>query len=41
MKINVFKNRHYIALIPSINIYAGWWLVEIAWLNVGINIKFI
>lgn len=40
MKVSVFKNRHFVAIIPSINIYSGWWLIEIIWLNFGINIKY-
>lgn len=40
MKISVFKNRYFFALIPSINLYKGWWLIEISWLNFGINIKY-
>ena len=38
MKISIQKNRFYFALIPSINIYT-WWLIELSWLNITINIK--
>jgi hypothetical protein len=38
MKISIHKNRFYFALIPSINIYT-WWLIELSWLNITINIK--
>ena len=38
MKVSVFKNRFYFAVIPSINIYA-WWLLEISWLHITINIR--
>lgn len=38
MKVSVHKNRFYFALIPCINIYA-WWLIELSWLNITVNIR--
>lgn len=38
MKVTFFKNRFFIAITPSINIYSVW-IIEISWLNYSINIK--
>lgn len=41
MRVSIHKNRFFFAIIPTINIYKSWWLVELNWINITINIKII